>query len=141
MDDFFNVLIPSTGISFQNVSTSISCFLTSVHSYSATQACSQMLPPPPLLHTADPITANLRAVSTYRRLDFLLSAAALHSKNRLLLYVNPYRCSEWSPRQTAGSSVELTGSLGCDYMQLAPPATLSSSSAVTSRSRFLPDLL
>lgn len=143
MDVFSSSTVSSdpVGFHFRNVLISTVCFPASVHSYCGIQACSKMFPPPPLPATADLITANLCGTSSYRRLDFVLSTAALHSNNRLLLYVIPYRYSEHSRGQTAVSSSELTGRLGYDYTQLAPPAILSSSSAVTSGSRFLPDLL
>lgn len=65
-------------------------------------------------------------------LIFVLSAAALLSNNRLLPYVYT-RYWEQRSGYTAISSSEVTGRLGgYDYKQLAPPAILSSSSAVTS---------
>lgn len=50
--------------------------------------------------SADPIVATLCGASPYRRQDFLLSAAASLSNNRLRLNLIPLRCSEPLPSRS-----------------------------------------
>lgn len=123
VEEYGNETSPNT-VSFQNVDvccffcilsrkhlTLMVYFFDSMHLHHAVQACSKVLPSPPLRPSTVLITAHLGNASLYHLLKFV-STAAFHLNNWLLLRMIPYGYLEWNNGYTVISSSELTGSPG-----------------------------